>query len=82
MNEDEIKRAIERLTYRYSEWTIGITEDPETRRRSHRNPKGWSQWRANTETVARRIESYYLVKGMKGGTGGGDHPTYVYIFQN
>lgn len=85
MREDEIKRAIEKrvmsaTTKDYSIWTIGITDDPERRKKEHDNPKHWMQWKADTETIARNVEKYFLDKGMKGSTGGGEHPNHVYIF--
>jgi hypothetical protein len=38
------------------------------------------QWQADSEGIARDVEKYFLGKGMKGDTGGGENPTYVYIF--
>lgn len=80
MNESEIKGAIEKIVYYYSAWTIGITDDPERRRTEHGNPGVWHQWEADTETIARNVETYFLGKGMKGAPGGGEHPNHVYIF--
>jgi len=82
MKESEIKTAIEGVvgTTSYSSWTIGVTDDPDRRRTEHGDPKHWHQWRADTETIARNVEKYFLDKGMKGAPGGGEHPDYVYIF--
>jgi len=89
MNESEIIQAIEKRVMsteskKYSIWTIGITDDTERRKVEHDNAgddtKYWMDWKADTETIARNVEKYFLAKGMKGGTGGGEHPTYVYIF--
>ena len=81
MKESEIKSAIEQIVNKkYSIWTIGITDGPDRRKTEHGNPKYWHQWRADTETIARNVEKYFLDKGMKGNTGGGEHPNYVYIF--
>lgn len=81
MKESEIIEAIERrVNKKYSIWTIGITDDPDRRRTEHDNPKYWKHWRADTETIARNVEKYFVEKGMKGSTGGGEHPNYVYIF--
>lgn len=89
MQEQEIIQAIENRvmsakTKDYSIWTIGITDDPVRRRTEHDNAHDnttyWKDWRADTETMARNVEKHFLGKGMKGGTGGGEHPTYVYIF--
>ena len=82
MNESEIISAIGIRTY--SSWTIGITDDPARRKAEHeaegKNVKSWQDWKADTETIARNVEKYFQDKGMKGSTGGGEHPTYVYIF--
>ena len=86
MNESDIKSAIERTigSTQYSIWTVGITDDLVRRKGEHEtageNVKYWHDWKADTETIARSVESYFIDKGMKGGAGGGDHPTYVYIF--
>lgn len=89
MKEIEIRDAIDRRVNaaraaNYSSWTIGITADPDTRKQQHESDgnvvKYWKQWRADTEAQARRIEAHFLAKGMKGGKGGGENPTYVYIF--
>jgi len=86
MQESEIIAAIQAKvgSTRYGIWTIGITDDPQRRRTEHENnredTKHWSDWKADTEAIARTVEQYFLDKGMKGGTGGGEHPTYVYVF--
>lgn len=80
MKEQEIISAIEIHVTHYSVWTIGITDDPERRRSEQGNPKYWYQWRADTEGIARRVEKYFINKGAKGASGGGDHLNYVYIF--
>jgi len=86
MQELEIVQEIEQKVGKtdYKIWTIGITDDPE-RRKSEHNSEGenttyWKDWKADTETIARNIEKHFLDKGMKGKTGGGEHPTYVYVF--
>jgi hypothetical protein len=82
MREAEIIQAIGDRTYNL--WYIGITDDPERRKAEHDaagdNTKHWKCWKADTEAIARNVEKYFIDKGMKGGTGGGEHPTYVYIF--
>jgi hypothetical protein len=84
MNESELRDAIQRKVTTYSMWTIGITDDPERRKNEHENEGKsvtyWSHWKADTEAIARAVEAYFIDKGMKGGTGGRDHPTYVYVF--
>lgn len=86
MNKSQIIYAIEsrRGTNPYRIWTIGITSDCARRKSEHEaegeNCKYWSNWKADSEDIARSVETYFLAKGMKGGSGGGDHPTYVYIY--
>jgi hypothetical protein len=86
MNELQIISAIksEVGSNPYSYWTIGITDDCARRRREHEaegaNCKYWCDWLADTEAIARSVETYFLDRGMKGGRGGGEHPTYVYIY--
>lgn len=79
-SESVIKAAIEKIVTNYSVWTIGVTDDPDRRRREHGNPKFWHHWDADSEQVARNIEAYFLDKGMKGAPGGGGRADYVYIF--
>jgi len=67
-------------TKKYSIWTIGVTDDPQTRKQKHDDPKYWMQWNADSEQDARDIESHFIDKGMKGGTGGGGSADWVYIF--
>ena len=80
MNKSEIIEAIENFVSNYLACTIGITDDPERRRSKHGNPMYWHEWKTDTETIARNVEKHFLYKGMKGGGGGGDHPTFVYMF--
>jgi hypothetical protein len=80
MKESEIIQAIDKKVITYRLWTIDITEDPKQRKEQHGNPEHWADWKADSETIARNVEKYFIDKGMKGGTGGGDHPTYVYTF--
>lgn len=68
----------------YSIWTIGVTDDPETRKSQHSNDgedvKYWGHWKTDSETVGRDVEKHFLDKGMKGDTGGGGNAGYVYVF--
>ncbi len=84
MNESELIGAIQVGITNFNLWTVGITEDTERRKAEHKskgeNIDSWREWRADTETIARNVESYFLKKGMKGGSGGVGHPTFVYIF--
>ncbi len=80
MKEIEIINAIMSMVSYHHAWTIGITDDPECRKKEHGNPKVWHHWRADTKTIAKRVENYFLDKGMKDADGGGESPNYVYIF--
>lgn len=81
MNAQRIIQEIEDIvSNEYSKWYIGITEHPTDRKNDHGNPPTWRQWNADTESNARSIEKHFLDKGMKGDTGGGTTPTYVYIY--
>ena len=82
-SEALIKAEIEAIVspYRsYSVWTIGVTDDPDRRKREHGVPGLWHQWDADTQTAARNVEAYFLAKGMEGGGGGPGRADYVYIF--
>jgi len=80
MNEDEIIKGVEKIVNYYEIWTIGITDDPDRRKKEHGDPKNWHQWEADTEEIARNVEKHFIVKGMQGASGGGDTPNFVYIF--
>ena len=85
MNEELLKMAIEVVVKSYDPkeyrvWTIGVTGDAQTRRTEHGNPKAWKQWRVDTDTIARNVESHFIKLGMKGGTGGQGMADTLYIF--
>ncbi|MFH1224853.1 MAG: hypothetical protein V1676_03540 [Candidatus Diapherotrites archaeon] len=88
MEKSEIIKAIEGRVMaaeskNYSIWTVGITNNPGRRKNEHeseKNVRHWNDWKADSENEARDIEKYFLAKGMKGEAGGGENPTYVYIF--
>ena len=79
-SESAIKAAIEQIVSSYSNWTIGVTDNPSRRKTEHSNPTAWRHWDADTEQAARNVESYFLAKGMKGSGGGLGRADYVYIF--
>lgn len=67
------------------DWYVGIATDPETRLFSDHNvDREYGKWiyvLANDENTAREAEAELLeYHGYDGGTGGGDHPRYVYAF--
>ena len=86
MQESEIIEAIRQKigSTDCNIWTIGITNNLVRRKAEHdgqgKNTKHWTDWKADTETIARNVEKQFLDKRMKGGTGGGEHPTFVYVF--
>ena len=50
---------------------VGLTDDPEERKKAHGNPADWWQRSFSTETEARKWEKEMLAKpGYRGGTGG------------
>ncbi len=80
MNRQSIITDIESKVSTYSVWYIGITDNPDRRKVEHKNPNTWHSWKADSEEDARSIEKYFLDKEMKGDTGGGHNPTFVYIY--
>jgi hypothetical protein len=85
--KEVIKKEIESHTgTSFSSWRIGITEDWEKRKKEWKdagqNVTYWYHWQAASSTDAKDIESYYLGKNMKGGSGGQitSRTVYVYIF--
>ena len=80
MDKLQIITEIENKVGSYTTRTIGITADPQRRKGEHNNPPSWKDWQANNESDARDIEKYFLDKGMRGDSGGGYTPNWVYIF--
>ena len=85
MNAQSIITEIEGLAYgQYAQWTIGVTDNPDQRRRTHesenKDTRRWSVWDANTEDEARDVERHFIGLGMQGGTGGRGRADYVYVF--
>ena len=82
-----IKRIESSKKVDYSVWRIGITHDPEERKRQHRkdgkSTTYWKQWTADSLSDAEEIESHFINDlGLEGGTGGNlsdDSTVYVYI---
>jgi hypothetical protein len=92
MTEKELKDAIIKRvgTSSFSAWRIGLTQDLDERKKYWKETEKediqyWTNWTADSLTIAQNVESYFInEKGMKGGTGGGGlvagATTYVYIF--
>ena len=79
-SETEIIAGIASMVNHYSNWTIGITDDPDRRRVEHGNPPTWRQWDADTEQEARNVEAHFIARGMKPGVSGPGRAGYVYVF--
>ena len=80
LSKEELIKAIGGHIATPNKWYIGITENPKQRKEEHGNPVVWYEWEGQTEKIAREVEKYWLDKGCKGGTGGGEHPHWVYIY--
>ncbi|MEA5034222.1 hypothetical protein SDC9_104364 [bioreactor metagenome] len=66
----------------YEYFYIGITDNINERLFGYHKPDaGCDFYQADSETIARDVEKYFLNKNMKGGTGGGKKPTFVYVYQ-
>jgi hypothetical protein len=64
----------------YENWYIGVTEFPDKRKQGHKHPEKWKAWKVSTASSARTIEEHFLMKGMKGGKGGGTNTVWVYVY--
>lgn len=70
----------------HNDWYVGIATDVEKRlfdeHNVDRKADKWIYCPADDESTARDTEAELLNNyGYDGGTGGGDHPTYVYAFK-
>lgn len=85
--KNEIKEYIKECGGSYSDWYVGIAEDPEERLfENHNVDKENDHWiyrPCEDSNVSRRIEEYFVtVLGTDGETGGGDENTiYVYAYK-
>lgn len=69
----------------YNKWYVGITNDIDSRvHGDHNVPREVDSFysaQADSNEIARQIESYFIERGMGGGTGGGDsNSKYVYAY--
>ena len=72
----------------YSAWRIGLTHDLADRKKfwgetEKQNVFHWSAWTADSLKDAQEIESFFINKGINGGTGGdldSRKTTCVYVF--
>jgi hypothetical protein len=70
----------------YSSWYVGIASDPRIRLFNDHNVDEkndyWIYRACGSDTSARKVEEYFINKGCKGGTGGGDYTTQsVYAYK-
>ncbi|MBI2851177.1 MAG: hypothetical protein HYX80_09125 [Chloroflexi bacterium] len=80
--EAEIKAAIEKIVggRRINVWTVGVTDNVDLRREAHGRPTIWHYWHAESEQVAKNVESHFKAQGMKGYSGAsGENAHNVYI---
>ena len=87
MKKQEIIDEIEGKISKYLLWHIGQTHYPDSRKYEHmkegKTITYWKHWETDSLSDAQDIESYFINKGMKEGTGGDLHSretVYVYIF--
>lgn len=83
----DINEHLQKSTKKYySDFYIGITNDIERRLfAEHKVSRQYGWWiyrEADSKTVAQAVEEYFLDKGMKGDTGGGDNRSFfVYCYE-
>lgn len=77
-----------KVAFQYGLWKIGLTHDRAERKRYWKDTENlrvdyWSDWTADSLSDAQDIESHFINKGVKGGTGGdlsASKTVYVYVF--
>jgi hypothetical protein len=80
-SEKTIIRQIEKTVgVSYSDWKIGITDDPAQRKAALGNPLNWLHWQADSIQGAQNVFRYFVQKGMKRSGVANKTATYVYIF--
>ena len=85
---DIIAEIQSRCKNNYGVWRIGLTRDVEARKAYWRDAENqsiahWTAWKADSVSDAQEIKSYFIGKGMHGGTGAdtlGRTNVYVYVF--
>ena len=82
-----IEAKVKAIYDKYASWRIGLTHDWADRKKQWENAgesvTAWGCWQADSLSDAQGIESHFINKGMKGGTGGNldsRKTVYVYIF--
>ncbi|HEX9654195.1 MAG TPA: hypothetical protein VGA99_10835 [bacterium] len=80
-SEKTIIRQIEKTVgVNYSDWKIGITNDPAQRKAALGNLLNWLQWQADSHQEAQNVFRYFVQKGMKRSGVANKAATNVYIF--
>lgn len=82
----EIDNHIRKCGGGYPGWYVGIASDPRTRLFNDHNVDEnngyWIYHDCGADTSARKVEEYFIGKGCKGGTGGGDNTSrFVYAYK-
>ena len=82
----DISNHIRKYGGEFSDYYCGITNDAKRRLFAEHNVEKdrgvWIYRTANSDSVAREVEKYFLVAGCKGGSGGGsDDCTIVYCYK-
>lgn len=90
MNLSEIITAINKYVSvaggALNSWYVGITKNPDNRLFNEHNVDKsngiWIHCPADSNEIARNVESFFLRQGMDGGPGGGDWESrYVYSYK-
>ena len=73
---------------KYSNWYIGITNNPTARASAHRSANGhlyfWKEYDAKSRRIAEAIETHFHKKGMKEKDlkgGAKDDSRYIYVYK-
>ena len=80
-----MSKNINDSNYAYNQLYAGITSDIDSRLHGDHNVSKEDDWYsyalADSEEIARQVESYFIGLGMDGKGGGGDSSTkYVYVY--
>ena len=83
---NDIKNHISKNGGSYSDWYVGIATNPKDRlfqdHNVNQNGDAWIFRQAESESIAREIEDYFVnTLNTDGGTGGGDNPDSVYAYK-
>ena len=77
-------RGLNRETYNYNEFYVGITAEPDDRLATHRVTEGANceTWDCESEYISREVEMFFTkFKNTRGDGGGGpNNPKYLYCY--